>query len=548
MSNRWPRLGLGRFGGWLGVACLGYGCAQISQPTGGTKDNAPPVPLAVVPASGTLHWEPGTLLMVWDEYIEVKDARNQWLISPPVASLPTYTIRGKTITWDWSDCGMEPNRTYQFQLGRSVVDFHEGNPVDGLRWVVSTGAALDSGRVPVRVLAAESRLPLPGVRVMLAPWSLSPDSLLSGHRPSYVAVTDANGEAVLDHLAAGAYRLFAVGDANGDYRWQAGETLGLWPDSVTPGWDSLAPVLQLVQAPTQEAPGRFRWSSAVVEPPGWIRAAGVGTPPGEVQLFRGTAPLATEVEVVGDSVWVVPLTPGPLDSLRLVAAGDTIRCRSKRAGAASAMPVPVPVMGGGPAGQTPATPYRTLRFDAPIQSVDAAAWSLLRDGVAMALPGAPTCRGAAIEVPTAETPGARWQLQALPGAWQGIDGRANPDTVRWEWETQRSSEFAVLQVRLGGMRAPGWLALLDAQDRVLDEVPLAPTGDPVSHVWGNLVPGTVNLRWREDTNENGTFDGPDFANWRLPERVLRTGKGLTLLPNWEMEWVWDLEGPAATAP
>jgi len=166
----------------------------------------------------------------------------------------------------------------------------------------------------------------------------------------------------------------------------------------------------------------------------------------------------------------------------------------------------------------------------------------------MALPGAPTCRGAAIEVPTAETPGARWQLQALPGAWQGIDGRAHPDTVRWEWETQRSSEFAVLQVRLNGMRAPGWLALLDAQDRVLDEVPLALAGDPVSHVWGNLVPGAVNLRWREDTNENGTFDGPDFANWRLPERVLRTAKGLTLLPNWEMEWVWDLEGPAATTP
>ena len=63
--------------GYLCLTSIGLvmGCAQISIPTGGAKDTAPPVPLVVDPPSGTRNWKPGTLRVTWDEFVEVKDAK-----------------------------------------------------------------------------------------------------------------------------------------------------------------------------------------------------------------------------------------------------------------------------------------------------------------------------------------------------------------------------------------------------------------------------------------------------------------------------------------
>lgn len=532
------------------------GCAQISQPSGGPRDAAPPVPVYVDPPSGTRNWIPGTLRVTWDEYVEVKDARNQWLISPPVAKMPTFEIHGKTVLWDWSACDLLPDVTYQFQLGRSVVDFHEGNAVEGFRWMVATGATLDSGKIAARVLRLEGGSPVPGVRVMLAPWDIAPDSLNAGISPSYVGVTDAEGRVELDGLAWNRYRLYAVNDADGNYRWAAGEDLGLWPEPVEPQMgvvldaegDTLSPVYTIRLAPTPPVTEPFRWQSAVVEPAGWIRAAYTGSRDAlaweQARLLRGEQELAAEVWVSGDSVWWMPEPGEALDSLRLVAAGDTIVCRTRRVTAgkpnAEGSGEPRPLLG--PSGKLEAASVRGIRFDAPIGAVDATLWLLRRDGELLTEGPTLTCRGGEVEVAVNEVPGARWELQALPGAWQGWDGKVHSDTVTWSWETRKLGEFSKLTVRLDHLRCPGLLELLDGQDRVLSSVYLEPAGSFTYHDWGRILPGKVQMRWREDSDEDGLPEGPDWSHWQLPERILRTEKPLDLLPDWEMEWIWDLEG------
>lgn len=531
------------------------GCAQISTPTGGEKDTSAPVPLVVDPPSGTRNWKPGILRVTWDEFVEVKDARSQWLISPPLAVLPSFEIHGKTVEWDWSACDLLPDVTYQFQLGRSVVDFHEGNAVAGFRWMVSTGAELDSGKIAARVLRLEGREPVSGVRVMLAPWDLAPDSLRKGGRPSYVGVTDAEGKVVLDGLAGNQYRMYAVNDTDGDYQWTPGEELGLWPVSVAPMWgeegshegDSMLRHATLLLAPTTLEPERFRWQSAVVEPSGWIRSSFTGAWDEQegfaARLLRGETEVGAQLWVKGDSVWWVPEAGAALDSLMLVAAGDTIACRTKRVVAGKSTSVSgAPQPWQGPTGKLAVAEMRAIRFDAPIAALDLSRWSLRRDGQRMEGDPRLTHQGGEVLLEVDEVPGARWDLEALPGAWQGRDGKANADTLNWSWETRRTAEFATLKVRLDHLRAPGWLDLLDGQGKVLSSAYLMPAGEFTYHDWGLLLPGPVELRWREDLDEDGVFEGPDWSTWQLPERVLRTEKALDLLPDWEMEWIWDLEG------
>ena len=75
---------MGRLSAWCAAAAVLVGCAQVSAPTGGPVDEDPPQVVSTDPPPGVTDWEGGVVRITFDEYVQVKNVREQWLISPPL--------------------------------------------------------------------------------------------------------------------------------------------------------------------------------------------------------------------------------------------------------------------------------------------------------------------------------------------------------------------------------------------------------------------------------------------------------------------------------
>ena len=116
---------------WLALALLfAGGCAQVGSPDGGAKDDAPPVVVSASPAFGTTEWSGTVLKLTFDEFVQVQDARNQVLVSPPLPESPRVLVKGRSIAVDLGG-GLAPDRTYVVQFGNAIRDLRESNVAAG---------------------------------------------------------------------------------------------------------------------------------------------------------------------------------------------------------------------------------------------------------------------------------------------------------------------------------------------------------------------------------------------------------------------------------
>lgn len=77
------------------AACVLLGCAQISAPTGGPKDDTPPVPVRIDPPSESVNIRPDRLVLHFDEFVALRSPQQQLVVSPPLGTAPEWRIRGR---------------------------------------------------------------------------------------------------------------------------------------------------------------------------------------------------------------------------------------------------------------------------------------------------------------------------------------------------------------------------------------------------------------------------------------------------------------------
>ena len=118
-------------------------CASQMTPQGGPKDSLPPVVKLINPASGGRHFTAKRIFIEFDEYIQLKEQSSEFYTSPIMKTKPSLTIRGKGVRIDIKDTLLK-DQTYSLNFGTSIRDNNEGNPLFGLRYVFSTGSAIDS--------------------------------------------------------------------------------------------------------------------------------------------------------------------------------------------------------------------------------------------------------------------------------------------------------------------------------------------------------------------------------------------------------------------
>jgi uncharacterized membrane protein len=128
----------------LVVCCAAFiRCANKMQPQGGPKDSLPPVVKLMTPENGQRHFTGKRIFIEFDEYLQLSDVNKEFFSSPLMKYTPSISIREKGVRIDLRDT-LLPNRTYALNFGTSVRDNNEGNILYGLRYVLSTGPAIDS--------------------------------------------------------------------------------------------------------------------------------------------------------------------------------------------------------------------------------------------------------------------------------------------------------------------------------------------------------------------------------------------------------------------
>lgn len=194
-----------------------YACAVETAPLGGPKDEFPP---KIDSLKSTLNFqtnfEKQTIQLVFDEWINLKDAFNQIVVSPPLEFNPDVSSKGKKVKFKFhEDEVLKEDVTYTINFGESIQDFTEGNPASNYRFVFSTGPEIDSISFKGVVIDAATKLGAEDVFVLL--YENLNDSVVYTERPYYFAKTDENGAFKFENLREDSFKLFALGDQNLNY-------------------------------------------------------------------------------------------------------------------------------------------------------------------------------------------------------------------------------------------------------------------------------------------------------------------------------------------
>ncbi len=198
--------------------CLIYSCASVVPPSGGAKDNKPPVILQSNPANRQLNFTGKKISLTFDEYTEIKDPNKNIQFSPPLQFEPDYNINGKTLEIQLKE-DLQPDMTYHVVFSNALADYHEGNLLLSHDMLFSTGNKIDTGQIKGEVINGYSLLGEADVLVVLAKNKF----LIENSFYQYITKTNADGSFIFDNIKEGAYEILAFKDENGNKKYEDNE-------------------------------------------------------------------------------------------------------------------------------------------------------------------------------------------------------------------------------------------------------------------------------------------------------------------------------------
>ena len=210
-------------------------CASTkAAPTGGPKDTIPPVVTNILPAENTTLFpvEKGEIVFTFDEYVQVKDANKNIILSPPQKKSVKTRVKGKSVIVSFQE-PLDSSQTYSLSFGEGIVDNNENNPLYGLSYSFSTGSTIDSMMLSGTVVDAMSLFPIGNATVAL--YLQAKDSTVMTTRPDAIARSDKWGYFTVKNLKPQPYHIFAYTDGNTNNRYdQGGEMIAFCDTLVTP--------------------------------------------------------------------------------------------------------------------------------------------------------------------------------------------------------------------------------------------------------------------------------------------------------------------------
>ncbi|MBR1786188.1 MAG: Ig-like domain-containing protein [Paludibacteraceae bacterium] len=209
-----------------------YSCANKGVgPQGGPKDETPPQMQKEVPENGTLNFSGKTIILYFNEYVQLDKVADNVMISPPQQKPPVIKAIGKRVIVAFEE-PLRDSTTYTIDFGSAICDNNEKNPMQGYSYSFSTGDHIDTLEIKGQVLNARDLNPMSGITVGIH--ANHADSAFEREVFTRIAKTDENGLFNIQNIKSGSYRIYALNDVNKDYVYQTGELLSFTDSVFTP--------------------------------------------------------------------------------------------------------------------------------------------------------------------------------------------------------------------------------------------------------------------------------------------------------------------------
>ena len=208
------------------------GCARMGSPDGGWYDDDPPRIIGSSPVERATGVKSQKVTIYFDEFIKLADATQNVIVSPPQLEMPEIKAAGKKIVVELKDT-LKPDMTYTIDFSDAISDNNEENPLGNYTFTFSTGEKIDTFEVSGYVINAEDLEPVQGILVGL--YDDLADSAFRTKPLLRVARTDDSGHFVIRGVAPGEYRVYALQDADGNYKFsQKSEMIAFSHDTYQP--------------------------------------------------------------------------------------------------------------------------------------------------------------------------------------------------------------------------------------------------------------------------------------------------------------------------
>lgn len=513
-------------------------CAQIGQLSGGTKDTTPP---KVIEQRSTPNFQTNfknqPILLTFDEWVKLEDAASQVVVSPPLSERPTITLKGKTVRFEFGKNEvLRENATYTLNFGAAIKDITESNPTKDLRFVFSTGARLDSLKFECKIIDAQNATPQENILVML--YDDFSDSVVRKSRPFYFAKTNKDGIATINNVREGRFKVFALKDADGNYKFNNPDTeLIAFADTLA--LVSLTPTRPLstrLFAPQK----KLRVTNKDDSRYGLLRLNFNRTPnPDEINIrtFMNGKIIFSERQKDSLLIWFEPAeNPELLLALDTVQT-DTIKIKNRNKNEfLKKTKLENRRASGITFQQPPHRPFEML-LSHPLSTLDTNL-ILLTDTAQKRVSYRTKIDGRriAFEVPNWQ-PNVTYQLQVLPKALTDIFYLTNQDTILHTFKVLSKKDFGDIILKISDLDSTKKyiIELQNGGGNVLASFKTPAKATKFSTQINTLSPEQVTLVIIEDLNGNGFWDTGDYDLHRQPEPYRKKNIEQALRPNWELE-------------
>lgn len=200
----------------LSVLLILASCARMGNPDGGWYDDTPPRIIGTYPKEKAVNVKENKFTIYFDEFIKLEDATNKVIVSPPQLEMPEIKAAGKKIVGELKDT-LKENTTYTIDFSDAITDNNENNPMGNYTYCFSTGNDIDTFEVAGTVLDASNLEPIKGISVGL--YDDLSDTVFKNKPMIRISRTDSRGRFAIKGVAPGTYRVYALQDMDGDFKY-----------------------------------------------------------------------------------------------------------------------------------------------------------------------------------------------------------------------------------------------------------------------------------------------------------------------------------------
>ncbi|MGI9547288.1 MAG: Ig-like domain-containing protein [Flavobacteriaceae bacterium] len=527
---------------FLLIITASFQCARRGTPSGGPKDEDPPILLKSEPDSMTTNFTSKKIRLYFDELVKLDDVQNQLIVSPPLKYQPDVTPQGaarKYVEIVIKDTLLD-STTYTFNFGQSIVDNNESNPNPFLYYVFSTGDYIDSLSLKGSVKDAIDKDVDEFVSVMLYEIdSTYSDSTVYNKLPNYITNTlDSTTVFELRNLKEGRYALLAVKDEGKNNLFdQRTDKIAFLEDFINIPTDSSFILTLFKEIPDFS-----------VAQPSYAASNKI--------IFGYTGP--------GDSIEINPLTQLP-DTIRTKLAKepgkdtlnywftpfefdsivfeiknpafkqiDTFTVKSRKLAADSL------VVTSSHRSRINFDEQFYIQSNIPIAKVDTTVINIInKDSLTVPFSANTDLPENKVLINFEKEPNETYQISILPQFLNDIFQQTN-DTLLYKLSTSSLADFGNLRLNLvGDVEYPIILQLTDEKGETRREI-IADKSRLFE--FNNIEPGIYLIRLIFDGNANRIWDTGNYLNKIQAEKVIYYPQTLEVRANWELEQTFTIGG------